>query len=55
MITWGDVVDIILYTFDLKQIELAILLECDPPKISKIRSGTQELSLPLSNVIKLRI
>lgn len=43
MIAWGDVIDIIVYTFDLQKVDLSVLLECDLSKISKIRSGTQGL------------
>ena len=43
MITWGDVIDITLYTFDLHKTDLSMLLECNSSKISKIRSGTQGL------------
>lgn len=44
MITWGDVIDIIVWSFTIKQKDLARLLCCDETVISKVRNGRQPFS-----------
>lgn len=45
MITWGDVVEIIIGTFNINQTQLAELMNCNKGAITKIKQGIQPLSL----------
>ncbi len=44
MITWGDVIDIITWSFSISQTKLAELMYCDKTAISKIKRGRQSPS-----------